>query len=81
MIQLLPETYKFYWKHYKEMFFTKSLEVVEHKYNAKDDSMSLLLKNDALCNLPNWTNYECRLKTDWFDKIKTDIQNEVQRNR
>jgi hypothetical protein len=81
MIQLLPETYKFCWKHYKQMFFTKSLEVIEHNYNAKTDSMSLLLKNMDLCNLPNWKNYECRLKTDWFEKTKTDIQNDIQQTR
>ena len=77
MIELLPETYRFYWKHYKRMFFIKSLKVLQHHYNSEDDSMTLYLHNMNLWNIPDWKNYECRLKTDWFEKIKIDIQNEI----
>ena len=77
MIELLPETYRFYWKHYKQMFFIKSLKVLQHHNNSEDDSMTLYLHNMNLWNIPDWKNYECRLKTDWFEKIKIDIQNEI----
>ena len=60
------------------MFFIKSLKVLQHHYNSEDDSMTLYLHNMNLWNIPNWKNYECRLKTDWFEKIKTDIKNETQ---
>ena len=59
------------------MFFIKSLKVLQHHYNSEDDSMTLYLHNMNLWNIPDWKNYECRLKTDWFEKIKTDIQNET----
>jgi hypothetical protein len=78
MIEILPVTYRFYWKHYQQMFFTKSLEVHQHHYNSEDNSMTLYLDDTSLMNIPNWTNYECRLKIDWFEKIKNDIKNEIE---
>lgn len=59
------------------MFFTKSKEVLQHHYNSEDDSMTLYLHTMNLWNIPNWKDYECRLDADWFEKIKTDIQNET----
>ena len=62
------------------MFFIKSKEVLQHHWNSEDDSMTLYLHNMSLWNIPNWKDYECRLKTDWFEKIKIDIENETNNN-
>jgi len=76
MIQTVPKTYRFYWKYYTKIFF-KSVEVLEHNYNKKDKSMTLLLKNRSQQNIAEWVDYECKLGVDWFNKIKGDIVEEI----
>jgi hypothetical protein len=62
------------------MFFIKYKEVLQHHWNSEDDSMTLYLRDHGLWNIPNWTDYECRLKKDWFKKLENDIKNETQQN-
>tara|TARA_B100000686_G_C16800962_1_gene986016 strand:+ start:2119 stop:2373 length:255 start_codon:yes stop_codon:yes gene_type:complete len=81
IIPLLPKTYKFYWKHYKHSFFIKYKKVLGHQYVSHDDSMNLYLHNNGLYNIPNWKDYECRLKKDWFEKTKFDIENEIRQRQ
>ena len=43
--------------------------------------MNLYLHNNGLYNIPNWKDYECRLKKDWFEKTKFDIENEIRQRQ
>ena len=49
MIEILPETYRFYWKHYKQMFFIKSKEVLQHHWNSH--LTRLIEKEDSVIDL------------------------------
>ena len=76
MIQTVPKSYRFYWKYYTKVFF-KSAEVVNHKFNKSDYSMTLQLKDMSQQNIANWIDYECKLGSDWFEKIKGDIVEDI----
>ena len=39
--------------------------------------MTLQLKDMSQQNIANWIDYECKLGSDWFEKIKGDIVEDI----
>ena len=76
MIQTALKTYKFHWKYYTNIFF-KSVDLLEHNFNEKDGSMTLLLKDRSQYNIANWRDYECKLGSDWFKKLKEELIGDI----
>jgi hypothetical protein len=62
---------------YRRKWFWKSIEVIGHKYEEKQDKMFLFMKDGGIQEIKNWSNCECKLGTDWYKITLNQMETSV----
>lgn len=65
---------------FRRKWFWKTLDVVGHKYDEKQDKMIIYLKKGGLQEIKNWKNCEVKLGMDWMLETKKEMEKTVGQN-
>lgn len=66
--------YNFTWK---KRFFWKTIKVIGHGYDEKQNKMILYMPDGAIREISEWNKCEVSLKSDWVLAIKKDAESKA----